>query len=658
MLVPPEPIIVTQTAPTFWIQRLVLFDKTPPTGLIREVPFHQGLNIVRTPVVNAATTNPTVEQVETKPNAASLEPHSVGKTLLVRLIRYSLGEEAILTGEERDDFLREFGDGHLVALWWLQDRPWLVVRPFGSDNPKDSFCVHSENWEDAFVPAINKLEFSSFVRQLEALTIGGLPSMETRRGRRPKWQDILGWLSRDCECGYRQANDWRFPGLYEGKGTDLRENSLILQWMCGLMNQEESTERASHWNLLQQHGQAVHRRERSAKRLANLMESISEELKKPEPDDSTFALENPTEEFHYRTRPDEMLANLNLEGNDATKAATVAVRNLEQDLAVARELLDDTRERFNRQLGTLTNIEATITRRQLGGHYGDHIGDCLQLDPKGQCKLKVEFDKNAVYSQRLSKLASWEDLNDRKEALERSTENLKTQIEELKATVANLGAELATARDVQIQIGVNLGRSIGKWESLLAEAISIDNAEAEVATETKLASDLEGNLKTSSETLDLIRQGLTERTRSAELTRYYSEVLQQIFGPDAIGKIQITGNGLEPKPNKGLMPRGRARSAMASVVAFDLAAVLASMCGVGNHPRFLVHDSPREGEMIMTFFRRIFETALWMEGLSGAKPAFQYIVTTADSPPEYATSNSKPTCLILSGDDRLLKRKY
>jgi hypothetical protein len=77
-----------------------------------------------------------------------------------------------------------------------------------------------------------------------------------------------------------------------------------------------------------------------------------------------------------------------------------------------------------------------------------------------------------------------------------------------------------------------------------------------------------------------------------------------------------------------------------------------------RHPRFLIHDSPREGEVITTFFRRIFQAAIWMQSLTNTEPTFQYIVTTADAPPEYAVANVNPTCLVLSGTDRLLKRRY
>ena len=74
-------------------------------------------------------------------------------------------------------------------------------------------------------------------------------------------------------------------------------------------------------------------------------------------------------------------------------------------------------------------------------------------------------------------------------------------------------------------------------------------------------------------------------------------------------------------------------SAMARVFAFELSCILASMCGLGAHPRLLMHDGPREGEMEAELFRILFRTVSWLESVSPeSKAAFQYIMTTADAP--------------------------
>jgi hypothetical protein len=70
-------------------------------------------------------------------------------------------------------------------------------------------------------------------------------------------------------------------------------------------------------------------------------------------------------------------------------------------------------------------------------------------------------------------------------------------------------------------------------------------------------------------------------------------------------------------------------------LAFDLADMLLSAEGFGHHPRFIIHDSPREADMANDIYQRFF---MYMETLERAygdrTPNFQYIVTTTEPPPQ------------------------
>jgi hypothetical protein len=72
------------------------------------------------------------------------------------------------------------------------------------------------------------------------------------------------------------------------------------------------------------------------------------------------------------------------------------------------------------------------------------------------------------------------------------------------------------------------------------------------------------------------------------------------------------------------------------IIAFDLAALVSSVEGRGFHPRFLIHDSPREADMSVGIYRRFFKLAQSFEDLfpKGSEPNFQYIATTTESPPK------------------------
>jgi hypothetical protein len=48
-------------------------------------------------------------------------------------------------------------------------------------------------------------------------------------------------------------------------------------------------------------------------------------------------------------------------------------------------------------------------------------------------------------------------------------------------------------------------------------------------------------------------------------------------------------------------------------LVFDLAAVVSSIEGRGDHPRFLIHDGPREGNMARVIYGRFFLYAVELE---------------------------------------------
>ena len=68
------------------------------------------------------------------------------------------------------------------------------------------------------------------------------------------------------------------------------------------------------------------------------------------------------------------------------------------------------------------------------------------------------------------------------------------------------------------------------------------------------------------------------------------------------------------------------------VVAFDLAALMLTMEGKTELPGFWLHDSPREADLGLAIYHRLFEFALWLEARNET-PQFQYIVTTTTAPP-------------------------
>ena len=88
----------------------------------------------------------------------------------------------------------------------------------------------------------------------------------------------------------------------------------------------------------------------------------------------------------------------------------------------------------------------------------------------------------------------------------------------------------------------------------------------------------------------------------------------------------------------------------------------ASICGLGHHPRFIIHDSPREAELESVLFDRIFQLMHDLEThfTADQEPSFQYIITTSSPVPE-AWANEPYTRLTLDKRDAttmLLRQRF
>ena len=114
---PDEPFSpsVQRAEPALWIKRILILPDPDTVVPIREIPFHRGLNIVQTR--------------QRKVGETHVVGHSVGKTLLMRLIRYTLGEHHFAVEEVRAKITNRFRTAQVVAHWCVNGVDWIVSRP-------------------------------------------------------------------------------------------------------------------------------------------------------------------------------------------------------------------------------------------------------------------------------------------------------------------------------------------------------------------------------------------------------------------------------------------------------------------------------------------------------------------------------------------------
>ena len=209
---------------------------------------------------------------------------------------------------------------------------------------------------------------------------------------------------------------------------------------------------------------------------------------------------------------------------------------------------------------------------------------------------------------------------------------------ELHQTTAYLAETHSLLSDERNRIATALSaidQSVGRWKAFEDDAKAFQDLSDAYARTTQILSRADSEVEKSLHVQESFRTKKLQQINV--LSVEYQQLLKKIFGSQANGSVKIDANGLHPNPDNHLTPAGAMLSAMITVLAFDIASISTSIKGIGHHPRFIIHDSPRAGNMDTPLFTRLLETVhlIEKEFEDPENISFQYIVTTTTPPPKH-----------------------
>ncbi len=595
--------------PVVWLKRLVILSSRDSSAIIRDIEFRRGLNIIKT------------RQMETQ--GGPVAGHSVGKTLLMRLIRYTLGEAHFGTDDTELSIATAFKTAYVVGHWSVAGSDWIVVRPLRTVDAPESFAALGDNWRQTVDSVQHEHSHREFVQAVSDAALSQLPSFNLPRGREARWFDVLAWLSRDYQCGYRKANDWRHDDANSGPSLDREDNSLVMQWVMGLMSPEEIELRLKHHGLLNRRADQKRSSERDQRKLTTLWPMLKEKLELN--DDSEVAEDQAT---FGSIKPVKVVTGKieSLERLKEDRIAASQISELEAERSEVQDKVTDAEVTIRSCGNAITFLDKQIQQYEL---------DPLRLYAKCQaqptCWMRERARGNAADPAAEDHLADLRNqVQVQRQAMEQGQHSKKSLVGELRRADHLLKSEQMRVADELRGIDV----SIGRWSGYASDAKAFQSTLNATARIVKSLAKTDGDVDSSLKLQEDIRK--KHRRQVNRLSDVYEQLLQRIFGKEAVGKIQVDGNGLQPAPDKKLAPAGAALSVMTTVLAFDIACVGASVGGIGRHPCFLMHDSPREGDMEAPLFRRLFEIVYELESEfeDPGNVSFQYIVTTTTAPPK------------------------
>lgn len=627
-LLDPQLLTVTPSegleGPRLWVRRLVIW-KEPGGEKVRDIELRPGLNIVWSP--DGADDASSVGQT-------SAVGHGSGKTLFCRLIRYCLGEDRFATEPQRDRIGTAFLNGIVGAEVILDGICWAIVRPLGLR--RRHMAVPDGNLDEIAAGEGASTGMEPFVEAVDQQIITtALARLVRPQANGSVWPVALAWLTRDQECRFDDVLDWRsptsdsdspMPASGQEKGPRLE---ALRSFLMAITPEEQATR--GEVNSLSEERRVLdqeigHRRweiERTQTRLVTGLGLEGQSLP-----------EMPLLIDLMRRSASTRLAS-------ASKIPTGG----DAELTAAREQREAARNELARLEGERIRIGALIPaeERTLAMIRGELPGlSYSKVEAESPiCPIcEVPIDRALAEGCKLShKIPDAEACRHRWNQRQADHDAQAKRVEDLRQELRLLLPQIALAKqhfDRSVDHVTNIEKARDARESSWYAARRLQDDVERLAelfemqqAGIKRLRELSTKLETERERLGAFRD--KQARVFGRISEKFDPIVRRLVGHDARGRITLSGNGLDLSVDMGGDRRTAAIDSL-KVLAFDLAAMCVSIEGATRVPSFLLHDSPREADLGLSIYGRLFDIVQDLERVGG-KPLFQYIVTTTTAPP-------------------------
>jgi hypothetical protein len=635
----------SRQCPAFWIRDLVLLSSLsdPSKNVIRNFRLRRGLNILwAKPFQPDGAEN----------SGESFAGHAAGKTLFCRMIRYLLGERHLGNEIVQARVAGGFPDGWVIGTIFIEDTPWLVGRPFASKHGQ--FAVQGKTAEDFLEGRVEERpHYDAFQDALHRRVTRDHRLREfPDKGGRIDIQHLLPWFTRDQEARYGSASGWREAASgAEPMATDNEDRHFLMRVVLNLIHPNEIPELDRNAKLLRQLNdhkakQPVlkDRAKTDFKRLRDELDAVGfdpEFVQKLTLDDDLLSdsVEAKLEEELTRLRGliQEIPTAEDVKALQAQLTLATEKRvELQRDVRDVEKLLTDKQTDWGnfQNKGSIEELKAhQRTMEMPTGYCGAPISVAKNHTPR--CNLWREFsnlpNEEGCDAENLEALniKFAEEVKSLEAKLEEKRENAQLAVK----AESDASRALTEANEQRSKVFAFLSAKKVKFDGLktLAEqAIEAHRASKQAEIDQKSS---EKKLKESYEIQQTIR-AQQDGVRNVFIS-YFDAVCKHVLGSKVRAAITIERRSLVLETfDRG--PLTSAAIETVKILALDFAALWSSIEDKSFHPGFLMHDGPREADMDAWMYRRFFTFMRKLEEAYPAdqEPAFQYIITTTEAPPD------------------------
>lgn len=459
------------------------------------------------------------------------------------------------------------------------------------------------------------------------------------------WQFVLAWLTRDQECRIDGLTHWRHPesssqSPVRNAGADTRLN--VLRVATGLYSE---TSRVTRNEVTQATGRAEATRT-AARRIEarfnllrdDLQAALGVEADRIWPPVVELQDEQAARDKHFQllmALADQKIRSTSALSMDPAHARDeVQLELASGELARADQLVANLEGEVDRE-----REYAKLLERERAEHWANVREAKQPVCPYDGTPLDVDQAKFVCPLPRLPDPASAErkaaDTSATREKVLADLAEAEGNLTALRGDKAALEEKVkALRRRIEAHQHAAAATTSASQEAWATKGMVRRLFELRVQSDAALRADAEAK-----EELRGLQDGQVAGLAAfstSKLQHWFNFLIQRIVAPEATGTIVLDGNGLHPRIEWRGIRRSVALNSL-QIVLFDLAAMLCAVEGNSRAPAFLVHDSPREGDLDPWTYARLFK-AIFELGPDESTAPFQYIVTTTTDPPEAVRS--------------------
>lgn len=633
----PEP---GRTGPKLWVRRLVIWQE--PNVVLQDVPLRPGFNVVWSP--DSQTPNSPIG-------------HGGGKTTFCRLFRFCLGEDTFAPDDLRRRIGEVFPKGWVGAEIVLDGDVWMVLRSLG--HRRRDIVQAGGTLDNAFSEERKVTGMSLLTEAFTRSFMGSIPKlMPGSIGSDGAWKALLAWITRDQECRFSHALNWRSSDSDSSSPVVNRsaEDKLLVirAAIRGLSRNEVAAQQEEERERKKVAGKKTHL-SRLEWQLGRARADLPALLKKH----ATVPPGTPIDiSLLKKAAADELAKVLKLPGGIDPADVDKARRD--------RDSAKEESDRRQAEVKSLTDEIATkdATRSLIAGELPEaHARLVNEKNPVCPiCKIPISkaLAEGCHISTETCDLFSLQNEISRKRdqisALEREISDLRRKVPALQKVASEYRKAFEELDQALKKIEKSRDASSGSVRAAQRAIEDVDEYEKLLVNydRTRLsAGKMEDKLE-KTRAIIARHRGSSSATIT-NLSNWFDSVLRELVPGDIKGTAKLDGNGLRLE-----VELGGYRSTVAidslKVVAFDLAVLAMSLERSLFFPGMLIHDSPREADLSELVYSRLFDFSAKLEEC-GSSPLFQYILTTTTAPP--ARFQHEPwLCLKVKGapaEERLLK---